>query len=49
MDNEESEYSEDSAEDMMTEYDYHVFPRKLPELFDEKSVEDYIANLNDWD
>ena len=22
---------------------------ELPELFDDKSVDDFIANLNDWD
>lgn len=48
MDNEYSEYGENPVEDMMTDYDYHVNTGELPELFDEASVDDYIANLNDW-
>lgn len=35
MDNADSEYSEDSAEDMITDYDYHVNKGEVPELFDE--------------
>lgn len=34
---------------MMTDYDYHVNIGELPELFDKESVDDFIANLNDWD
>lgn len=49
MDNEHNEYGENPVEDMMTDYDYHINTGKLPELFDEASVDDYIANLNDWD
>lgn len=49
MDSEDTEYGQDSAEDMMTDYDYHVNTRKLHELFDDESVDAYIANLNDWD
>lgn len=49
MDCEEAEHGQDSAEDMETDYDYHVNTRELPELFDDESVDTYIANLNDWD
>lgn len=49
MDNEHNEYSENPVEDMMVDYYYHVNTGELPELFDEESVDDYIANLNDWD
>lgn len=48
MDN-EHKYSENPVEDMMVDYYYHVNTGELPELFDEESVDDYIANLNDWD
>lgn len=34
---------------MMVDYDYHINTGDLPELFDESSVDDFIANLNDWD
>ncbi len=49
MDYEDYESGENAVDDMMTGYDYHVNTRELPELFDESSVDDYIANLNDWD
>lgn len=34
---------------MMVDYVYHVNTGELPELFDESSVDDFIANLDDWD
>lgn len=46
---EENEYGENAVNDMMADYDYHVNTGELPELFDEASVEDFIAGLNDWD
>ena len=49
MDYEDNEYGENSVDDMMVDYDYHINTRNLPELFDESSVDDFIANLNDWD
>ena len=49
MDNEYNEYGENPFDDMMADYDYHVNTDDLPELFDETSVDDFIANLNDWD
>lgn len=50
MDNvDESEYGNNPVEDMMADYDYHINTGELPELFDEDSVDDFIANLNDWD
>lgn len=45
----ENEYGNNPVEDMMADYDYHVNAGKRPELFDEKSVDEFIANLNDWD
>ena len=45
----ENEYGNKPVEDMTVDYDYHVNTGELPELFDEKSVDDFIANLNDWD
>lgn len=49
MDYEDNEYSENSVEDMMVDYDYHINTGELPKLFDESSVDKFIANLNDWD
>lgn len=49
MDYEDNEYGETTVEDMMADYDYHINTGDLPELFDESSVDDFIANLNDWD
>ena len=49
MDYEDYEYGENAVDDMMVDYDYPVNTGELPELFDESSVDDFIANLNDWD
>ena len=49
MDNEDNEYGENSVDIMMVDYDYHINTGELPELFDESSVDEFIANLNDWD
>lgn len=49
MDYEENVYGENAVNDMMVDYDYHVNTGDLPEPFDESSVDDFIANLNDWD
>lgn len=49
MDYEENEYGENAVDNMMVDYDYHVSTGELPELFDESSVDNFIANLNDWD
>ncbi len=43
------EYGENAVDDMMVDYDYHVNTGDLSELFDDSSVDDFIANLNDWD
>lgn len=49
MSDEYNEYCENSVDDMIADYDYHINTGELPELFDESSVDDFIANLNDWD
>ena len=49
MDYEDNEYAENSVDHIMVDYDYHINTGELPELFDESSVDDFIANLNDWD
>lgn len=43
------EYGENFVDDMMVDYDYHINKSDLHELFDESSVDNFIANLNDWD
>ncbi len=49
MEDDSYEYGENPVNDMMADYDYHVNTGELPDLFDEQSVDNYIANLNDWD
>ena len=49
MDYEENVYGENAVNDMMVDYDYHVNTGDLPEHFDESSVDDFIANLIDWE
>lgn len=49
MDYEDNENGENPVDDMMTDSDYHINTSNLPKLFDESSVDDFIANLNDWD
>lgn len=49
MESEENNPASDSGEDMMANQDCHVNIQTLSELFDEESVDAYIANLNDWD
>lgn len=46
MNDEYEEYGKNTVGDMMTDYDYNINTGELPELFDEESVDDYIANLN---
>lgn len=45
----EEEYGQNSVSDMLTDFDYHINAEELPELFDDESMDDFIANLNDWD
>ncbi len=51
MEEEYNDYGENTVNDMMVDYDYdyHINTGELLELFDESSVDDFIANLNDWD
>lgn len=49
MDYEDNEYDDNLIEHMMVNYDCHMNIGELPELIDEKSVDEFIANLNDWD
>ena len=49
MEDEYNDYGENALDDMMVDYDYHINKSDLHELFDESSVDNFIANLNDWD
>lgn len=49
MDNKYNENGDNPVDDMTVDYDYHVNTGDLPELFDEASIDDFIANLNYWD
>ena len=43
------EYGEETVEDKSVDCGHNVNTSELPELFDGESVDDFIANLNDWD
>ncbi len=49
MDEEYNDCGENAVADMMADYDCHINTSEQLELFDESSVDDFIANLNDWD
>lgn len=49
MADEYNEYDENNVDDMMADYYYHINTGELPELFDESSVDDFIAKLDDRD
>ena len=49
MDKNYNENGDNPVDDMTVDYDYHVNTGDLPELFDEASIDDFIANLNYWD
>lgn len=49
MEENDNEYGENPVDDMMADFDYHINTGELPELFDEQSVDVFIANPNDWD
>ena len=49
MDYENKDYGENPVEDMWTDYDYQVNTGELPELFDDEAMDDFVANLDDWD
>ena len=42
-------YNGDTEHDMWVDFTYQVNTDELPDLFDDKAVNDYINNLNDWD
>lgn len=46
---EEELSGEKPVDDMTADYGYHIHTGELPELFDEDSVSNFIAALNDWD
>lgn len=43
------EYGGNAVDDIMVNHDCRINTGELPELIDEQSIEDFIANLNDWD
>ncbi|MEZ3551044.1 hypothetical protein [uncultured Duncaniella sp.] len=49
MEYEDNEYGEAAVNDMMADCDHHINIGGVPELYDESSVDDFIANLNDLD
>ncbi|MDE5653390.1 MAG: hypothetical protein K2G75_00040 [Muribaculaceae bacterium] len=49
MDYEDNEYGENTVDNMMVDYDYHINTGELPELFDESPVDDIIADPNGRD
>lgn len=49
MEHDIEEYGDNAVDDIMVNHDCHINTGELPELIDEQSIEDFIANLNDWD
>lgn len=49
MEESDNEYGENPVDDMMTDYDFQINTGELPELFDEQSIDDFIANVNNCD
>jgi|GEM_PF-1455659 len=51
MDNNDDDmtYGDIPVDDMTTDSDYHVNYHGISEIFNDESVDDFIANLNDWD
>ena len=49
MEYEDNEYGEAAVNDMMDDCDHLINIGGVPELYDESSVDDFIANLNDLD
>lgn len=49
MDYTEDEHGDNPVDDMMVDYDCHINTGELPELFDEPTIDDIVANLDDWD
>lgn len=45
----EEESGQNPVADMWTDFDYHINTEELPELFDDKAMDDFVANLDDWD
>ncbi len=37
------------ADEIMRDFDYPISTGEIPELIDDSSIDDFIANLNDWD
>ena len=50
MEYENGEYGENTVDDMMADYDYHINTGELSGIFDDTDIYSYINNdLNDWD
>lgn len=49
MEVENEYYGGDCAGDVAANQAYQMMAGELPDLSDEKSVNDYIAGLDDWD
>lgn len=42
-------YNGDTIHDMYVDSDYEINTGELPDVFDDAALDEYIANLNDWD
>ena len=42
-------YNGDPAHDGWVDYDYNENTGELSDVFDDTDIDQYIANLNDWD
>ena len=42
-------YNGEPVHDMEVDYDYHINTGELADEFGDSDLDDFIANLNDWD
>lgn len=49
MASEVNENGEPIADEIMSDFDYPISKEEFPGFIDESSIDDFIANLDDWD
>ena len=49
MENNIEEYNQNTVDEMTVDDNHNFNNGKLVEPFDDRSIDDFITNLNDWD
>ena len=49
MGNNVEEYDENTVDEMTVDHNNHFNSGRSPELLDDRTIDDFITNLNDWD